>query len=458
MAYKYRLKLTKPQIMLFNNHFFTSNQAYNICLGLFKQESEDNKLRKKLNQEPVYLTSIEMDNRIKSILNERKLKFNTKVIQQARINFQNEKKQFFKALKKENKKDRKGELQFKSFFKSQHFETTKEQYSLLDYIDPKTQKISKKYKILRLFKENILIHWSRELPCEPKTIKVKKKNDIYTISFVFDQEIQAKKNKKSRLFHKNKGNIDKLSKRQLKSLKPLGMDINIDHIDIGNKDFHSVIKNVDKEENLIKKYKKKIKLLKRKNSRRIQLFKQNKSELKKYLKNIGLNKKEIYVELQEQKLPNNYYKTLKKINKLEQRNMDKKDYELHKLSNEIIKIVLDNGSNVLFVEDLKIKLMTSKKNINKKLGKEKSKSMKKNILYTSPGKLLNILEYKCTINEIYFKKVDPFNTTKKCSQCGNIQNMELKDREYNCCACGSKMDRDYNSVLNIIDVGVETTL
>ena len=60
-------------------------------------------------------------------------------------------------------------------------------------------------------------------------------------------------------------------------------------------------------------------------------------------------------------------------------------------------------------------------------------------------------EYKCTIRELYFNKVDPKNTSKTCSSCGTIkQALTLRDRIYNCNNCGVSIDRDYNACLNIL--------
>ena len=51
--------------------------------------------------------------------------------------------------------------------------------------------------------------------------------------------------------------------------------------------------------------------------------------------------------------------------------------------------------------------MTSKENVVKIMGKARSKAMRKNILALAPSQLYDILEYKCTIRELYFSKVDP---------------------------------------------------
>jgi putative transposase len=46
--------------------------------------------------------------------------------------------------------------------------------------------------------------------------------------------------------------------------------------------------------------------------------------------------------------------------------------------------------------------------------------------------------------------VNPRNTTKTCSKCGNVQNIELSERTFNCKNCGMSMDRDLNAAINIL--------
>lgn len=90
-------------------------------------------------------------------------------------------------------------------------------------------------------------------------------------------------------------------------------------------------------------------------------------------------------------------------------------------------------------------IKTTNKNKIKLLGKEKTKAMKKNILHNSYKKLSLILKYKCAINEIYFSEVNPKNTSKDCSNCGNTKTEEEQNLS----------DRDYNSVLNILNIGIK---
>lgn len=42
-------------------------------------------------------------------------------------------------------------------------------------------------------------------------------------------------------------------------------------------------------------------------------------------------------------------------------------------------------------------------------------------------------------------------TTQTCSQCGNVQEVGLKERVYNCRNCGLRIDRNLNSAINILN-------
>jgi putative transposase len=42
-----------------------------------------------------------------------------------------------------------------------------------------------------------------------------------------------------------------------------------------------------------------------------------------------------------------------------------------------------------------------------------------------------------------------FPSSKTCSNCGQIQDMPLKERIYDCGSCGHSMDRDLNAAINL---------
>lgn len=135
---------------------------------------------------------------------------------------------------------------------------------------------------------------------------------------------------------------------------------------------------------------------------------------------------------------NNRKKQKKRLAKLHQRIERKRTDFLHKESTKLIK-----RCNKLFVEDLNIKNMTEQKYWNAK-----------NISDSSWNKFLQMLEYKAENAGISLVKVNPKNTTKRCSSCGHEQPMPYWKRTYECESCGLVLDRDLNASKNILIRGL----
>ena len=114
----------------------------------------------------------------------------------------------------------------------------------------------------------------------------------------------------------------------------------------------------------------------------------------------------------------------------------KKDF-FHKISTKFI-----NNSKFIAVEDLNIKSMTK--------NKKKRYYNHRNILDSSWGLFLQMLKFKAESAGIEYIKVNPKNTSKKCSNCGRIKNMPTNIRIYKC-NCGLEIDRDYNASINIFN-------
>lgn len=67
------------------------------------------------------------------------------------------------------------------------------------------------------------------------------------------------------------------------------------------------------------------------------------------------------------------------------------------------------------------------------------------------SKFLSTLQYICAKRGVLLKRVDPKNTSKKCSDCGLINDeLQITDREWKC-ECGSTHDRDVNAAINILE-------
>ncbi|MBI4210168.1 MAG: IS200/IS605 family element transposase accessory protein TnpB [Candidatus Diapherotrites archaeon] len=106
---------------------------------------------------------------------------------------------------------------------------------------------------------------------------------------------------------------------------------------------------------------------------------------------------------------------------------------LHKLSAKYVK-----GCRTIVVEDLDI------------VGMARSARNARNIMDSSWARFLQMLAYKAASAGCELAKVNPRNTTKTCSKCGNLREMPLWQRIYSCGNCGVAMDRDYNSAMNIL--------
>jgi len=64
-----------------------------------------------------------------------------------------------------------------------------------------------------------------------------------------------------------------------------------------------------------------------------------------------------------------------------------------------------------------------------------------------------MLEYKAEKAGAHLVRVDPRNTSQKCSGCGELVLKSLIVRTHSCPSCGLVIDRDYNASLNILRAG-----
>ena len=72
-------------------------------------------------------------------------------------------------------------------------------------------------------------------------------------------------------------------------------------------------------------------------------------------------------------------------------------------------------------------------------------------------RFIQLLSYKAESAGLGIVKVDARNTSKECSNCGNIQEMPLSERTYICNRCGMQKDRDINASINIRNRALNST-
>lgn len=146
----------------------------------------------------------------------------------------------------------------------------------------------------------------------------------------------------------------------------------------------------------------------------------------------------------------NYNRVLQKLRSVEEKIANIRDFNNHKVSNELL-----SKYDLLCVEDIKTADIKEKK--EGKLSKYIRTGMNRNINDASWGDIKSKLEYKSKWYGNTFVLVPARGTTQTCYNCGHIPEVrvELKDRTYNCEVCGHIMDRDLNAALNILKSGKE---
>lgn len=70
------------------------------------------------------------------------------------------------------------------------------------------------------------------------------------------------------------------------------------------------------------------------------------------------------------------------------------------------------------------------------------------------SKFLGFLAYKAERAGKHLIRVDPRNTSQKCSGCGAIVPKTLAERTHSCPGCGLVLDRDHNAAINILNAAV----
>lgn len=135
---------------------------------------------------------------------------------------------------------------------------------------------------------------------------------------------------------------------------------------------------------------------------------------------------------------NRYYKQKLKVAKLHKKIANSRLDNLHKISTELIK-----NYDTIILEDLNIK------------GMIKNHKLSKHISDVSWSKFIELLTYKAEWNDKQIVKIDRFfPSSKTCNCCGYInQNLKSDIREWTCPSCNTKLDRDLNASINILNEG-----
>jgi putative transposase len=105
---------------------------------------------------------------------------------------------------------------------------------------------------------------------------------------------------------------------------------------------------------------------------------------------------------------------------------------LHKLSRKLV-----HSHSLIALEDL-----ASQEMAEQMLGKS--------IHDAGWSEFISMLSYKAEGAGSRVVLVNPANTTKLCSGCGEMVEKELRERQHNCPSCGLSISRDHNAAINIL--------
>lgn len=126
------------------------------------------------------------------------------------------------------------------------------------------------------------------------------------------------------------------------------------------------------------------------------------------------------------------------VSKIHQKIKNQRKDFLHKASRYLV-----NNYEVICIEDLDLE------------GMKKTKHFRTSITDTSFGTFTRYLEYKTKDEGKTLVKIPKYYpSTKTCSKCGKINEIELSQRTYEC-SCGANLDRDHNAAENIARKGLE---
>jgi putative transposase len=103
---------------------------------------------------------------------------------------------------------------------------------------------------------------------------------------------------------------------------------------------------------------------------------------------------------------------------------------------------LVNRADLIVVEDLNVKNMI------------RHPTLARSIADASWSKFLDLLRYKAERAGAHLIRVDPRNTSQRCSGCSELVPKSLAVRIHACPHCGLVIDRDWNASLNILRAGM----
>ncbi|MDO8538280.1 MAG: transposase [archaeon] len=133
---------------------------------------------------------------------------------------------------------------------------------------------------------------------------------------------------------------------------------------------------------------------------------------------------------------------LKKIKSIGQTEKRKVDSVLHKISSQIVKLAEQNNAIIVLGE---------LKGIRKSA---KGKKMRRIVSSMPYHKLTHYIEYKANWAGIAVKRINEKNTSKTCSNCGQL-GIRKTQGSFVCHGCGYQANADHNGAKNILKRSLE---
>ena len=157
---------------------------------------------------------------------------------------------------------------------------------------------------------------------------------------------------------------------------------------------------------------------------------------KKYAKKLSYEQRQLS---KKQKGSNNRNRQRIKVARVHEKITNSRLNHIHNITTQIVR---DNQT--ICVEDLSV------------INMMKNHNLAKNISDCSWSEVLRQLKYKSDWNERNLITIDKFfPSSKTCNKCKFVnQDLTLKDREWVCPACETKLDRDLNASKNILEQGL----
>jgi len=132
-------------------------------------------------------------------------------------------------------------------------------------------------------------------------------------------------------------------------------------------------------------------------------------------------------------------RALKVVHRVHERIANKREDFIQKLSLSLVK-----SYDIIVFEDLNIK------------GMVKNHCLAKHIADAAWSKLIASTSYKAEWAGKRVELVNPSNTSKIYSGCGQMVLKSLSERVHQCPFCGLTLDRDHNAAINILRLGLQS--